>query len=745
MAPSDNDDDKPDETEKEFGFSLVPLDDEPAQSPEPPPAQEEIEKGLGSNEPKLNFEIDDEPIDIPDEEPKGFSAPEPTAPKETPKAPSPSPPPATPSMTPSGGNKAPSGGSSFDDLPYLEPEAPKEEPEQPAELPKFSTGAEAPPPTSPPSQDGNSSSANRDAIQAPSAKGGSQAGGDKKRVRIGDLLVEKELITEAQLKLALQEQKQTGKKIGRTLIDMGMVPENKLLEALSQHLNMPFVEMRHFQIDHSLSITLQETYARRFRSLLLSKKNDGFMVGMADPLDLLAQDEIQRILQAPIYPAVVRESELLATLDIIYRKHEEIQEIADELDSELSESDFDIDELAVGTETSDAPVVRLLQSILEDAVQVKASDIHIEPDEVGLRVRMRVDGVLQEQVMKEKRIASALVLRLKIMSNLDISEKRLPQDGRFNIKVMNRSIDVRLSTMPAQYGEVMVMRLLDQTAGILSLDTLGMPEDIRDRFILQIERPHGLILVTGPTGSGKTTTLYAGLSHLNTPQRKIITAEDPVEYRMARINQVQVNTKINLTFASILRSSLRQDPDVILIGEMRDMETVQIAVRAALTGHLVFSTLHTNDAISSAMRLADMGVEPWLVASALRGVVAQRLIKKICPHCKEEHSPTAQEKMWLEQIQRGEMPMDTKFYQGAGCYQCNNTGYSGRIGVYEFLELNDDLLNALRKNDTHAFTTAAEHVDTFIPMSKRALMYATQGITDLHEVFRITSDLEFSE
>lgn len=563
-----------------------------------------------------------------------------------------------------------------------------------------------------------------------------------KRVRIGDLLVEQGLINEAQLRLALQEQKLTGKKIGNVLVDLGIVKESEILKTLSQHLNLPFVEMRHFQLDHSLSHTLNETLARRYRALVLSSHEDGFLLGMADPLDLLAQDEIKRSLNKPVYPAIVRESELLATMDLIYRKHEEIQVIAGELDQDLQESDFDLSDLATGTDTTDAPVVRLLQSILEDAVQVKASDIHIEPDESSLRVRQRVDGVLQEQVMKEKRIANALVLRLKIMSNLDISEKRLPQDGRFNIRVMDRSIDIRLSTMPTQWGESVVMRLLDQSAGIQTLEQLGMPGDVRERVEMLIERPHGLVLVTGPTGSGKTTTLYSALSRLNTPQRKIITAEDPIEYRLPRVNQVQVNSKINLDFATILRSSLRQDPDVILVGEMRDQETVSIGVRAALTGHLVLSTLHTNDAVSSAMRLADMGVESWLVASALRAVLAQRLIKKICNYCRTEYKPEPRETLWLEQIYGASLPEGMTFHKGQGCYQCNNTGYSGRVGVYELLELNDEMIEALRQNDTSKFDSAAQRAKGYVPMAKRAMIYATEGITDLNEVFRITADLE---
>ncbi|NPU94957.1 MAG: Flp pilus assembly complex ATPase component TadA [Gammaproteobacteria bacterium] len=560
------------------------------------------------------------------------------------------------------------------------------------------------------------------------------------KVRIGDLLVSKGLIIDEQLKRALDEQKRTGKKIGKVVVDLGFVSESQLLQALAAHFSYPFVDMARFRLNNELIKTLPETYARRFRAIVLSEQPDGLLVGMGDPLDLLAMDELQRILRRPVHPAFVKEQELLDAMDRAYRRSEQIASIAVELDSELGTTDFDLDNLATTTDTAEAPVVRLLQSIFEDAVQVRASDIHIEPDETLLRVRLRIDGELQEQVMKEKRIAPALVSRLKIMSGLDISEKRLPQDGRFNIRVTGKSIDVRLSTLPVPYGECVVMRLLDQSAGMLSMDRLGMPENIRLRFENLIHRPYGMVLVTGPTGSGKTTTLYAALNLLNAPERKVITAEDPIEYRLSRINQVQINSKIGLTFASVLRTALRQDPDIILVGEMRDHETAEIGLRAAMTGHMVLSTLHTNDSVSTAMRLLDMGCDAFLVASSLRAVIAQRLVRRICEYCKQPYKLAPQEMAWLGNIDS--TALEAQFYKGTGCHQCNNTGYSGRIGVYELLEMDEHLLFALRKGDAAEFTRAAENNAHFRSLAKCALDYARQGVTSVQEVFKISASLD---
>jgi MSHA biogenesis protein MshE len=563
----------------------------------------------------------------------------------------------------------------------------------------------------------------------------------KKKIRLGDLLVANSIITQEQLEQALKEQKKRGAKLGRTLIDLGLISENEMLSFLSRQLNIPMIDLRHFHFDPETVRKLPETYARRFRCVVLADDAKGYTVGMADPTDIFAQDELGRILKRSVNIAVVSEQELLQTFDTVYRRTEQISSLAEELGQEISESDFDVAQLAAEAEVADAPVVKLLQSLFEDAVQVGASDIHIEPDESVLRIRQRVDGVLHEQVTKEHRIAGAVVLRLKLMAGLNISEKRLPQDGRFNIKVNGRNIDVRLSTMPIQYGESVVMRLLDQSGGALGLQHLGMPEVITERFRKVLNHPSGMVLVTGPTGSGKTTTLYAALQELNVPGKKIITVEDPVEYRMARINQVQVNTKIGLEFSSVLRAALRQDPDIILVGEMRDQETAEIGLRAAMTGHLVLSTLHTNDAVSTVDRLLDMGAQGYLLAASLRAIIAQRLVRRICDSCGEDHEPDDNERAWIRAA-LGDSPTKPTLRKGVGCPHCNFTGYRGRVGVYEYLEPNEPMLSALRRADAEGFVQAARSSKHHRSLVVSALDYAMTGMTTIDEVLRIAGEID---
>ena len=547
------------------------------------------------------------------------------------------------------------------------------------------------------------------------------------------------LLTGEQLSHALGEQKKRGLKLGRLLIELGYVPEDKLMRFIAQQLEIRFIDLRHFQPDHELVAQLPETYARRFRAIVLEEQSTHLLIGMADPQDVIACDELARILKRRVQPAIVRESDLLELIDRVYRRTEEISSLAEELHEELGGDAFDLRALQDSSTAEDTVVVRLLQTIFEDAVRANASDIHIEPDESGLRVRQRIDGVLYEHVMNELRIASALVLRLKLMASLDISEKRRPQDGRFNVKLGERSVDVRLSTMPVQYGESVVMRLLDQSASALSLDQLGLSAAMTERLRSLIHRPHGILLVTGPTGSGKTTTLYAALSELNVPEKKIITIEDPIEYRLARINQVQVNPKIDLTFASVLRATLRQDPDILMVGEMRDRETVKMALRAALTGHFVLSTLHTNDAVSSVGRLLEMGTPGYLIASGILAVVAQRLVRVVCEECVEPFTPSDRDRARLEALRPGAAE-SLKFQAGRGCARCNETGYRGRTGVYELLELNLAMMDALRADDNAAYTRAAREAEDYVPLVLSALDLAAEGRTTVEEVLRLDGE-----
>ncbi|MGD8594361.1 MAG: GspE/PulE family protein [Gammaproteobacteria bacterium] len=563
----------------------------------------------------------------------------------------------------------------------------------------------------------------------------------QQRIRLGDLLVEHKLISEGQLQAALEEQKKSGRKLGRVLIENGYVKEDVLLNLLSSQLNLPFVDLSTYQFQPEISKLIPETLARRYRVLALEENPNGLLVGMADPTNIFAYDEVVKVLKRSVTLAVVKESDLLHGIDKVYQREDEIKSLASELGEELADNVFDLSTLNQSAAQSDAPVVKLIETVFEDAVKANASDIHIEPDEDVLRIRRRIDGVLHEQVMDEKRIAAAVVSRLKLMAGLDISERRLPQDGRFNLKLKNKAIDVRLSTMPIVYGEAVVMRLLDHSGAILRLDRIGMEPDLEARVRKAIFKPHGLLLVTGPTGSGKTTTLYAALNELNKPERKIITVEDPVEYQLPRINQVQVNTKVGLDFARVLRTTLRQDPDVILVGEIRDKETAEIALRASITGHLVLSTLHTNDAVSTATRLIDMGLESYMVATAVHAILSQRLVRKICDKCATDHDPDAGEQVWLNNV-LAQKAQAVRLKRGAGCTACNYTGYRGRVAVHELLELNETLADALRRKDYVEFKNIALAQKDYQPLVFSALKLAERGETTLAEVIRISGWIE---
>jgi MSHA biogenesis protein MshE len=565
--------------------------------------------------------------------------------------------------------------------------------------------------------------------------------GRPEKVRLGEILVQQKLLTEEQLKSALDEQKKTGRRLGRVFIEKGFVTEEQISEALARQLNIPYINLKFYNIKRDVATRLPETQARRFRALVLEDLGAAYKVGMADPTDLMAYDEIVRLLRRDIDLAVVTETELLRTIDRTYRRTEQISGLAQELEAELGDSVVDFGALALTPGLEEAPVVKLLQTVFEDASQARASDIHIEPQEKRLQIRFRIDGVLHLQTEADSKIASALVLRLKLMSGLDISEKRLPQDGRFNVKVRNAQIDVRISTMPTQYGESVVMRLLNQAGGVLGLDNIGMPPAMLAKVREIIQRPSGMVLVTGPTGSGKTTTLYAALSELNTPERKIITVEDPVEYRLGGINQVQVNDKIELTFERVLRSALRQDPDVILVGEMRDKATVETGLRAAMTGHMVFSTLHTNDAVSTPIRLLDMGAPRYMVALSLQLVLAQRLVRVVCESCAEERPLQPAEREWLR-LELGADAAGHRYLRGRGCSHCNGTGYLGRTGVYEMLEMTAPVVEAANADDLIAFVRVAREQIAGNTLRRHAARLVAAGRTTAEEAMRISHQTE---
>jgi MSHA biogenesis protein MshE len=564
--------------------------------------------------------------------------------------------------------------------------------------------------------------------------------GKPQKLRLGDVLVQQQLISEEQLKQNLDLQRSTGKKLGRLLIDAGLITEEALAHVLARQLRVPFVNLKSFPLRSELVRLLPESPARRFRALVLEDKGEALLVAMADPLDLFAYDELTRLLKRKISMAVVAESQLPLAFDRHYRRTEEISGLARALEKDIGDAvDFGALQASVGQEG--APVVRLLQSVFEDASAAGASDVHIEPQENELLIRNRIDGVLQTQMQADKRIAAALAQRLKLMAGLDISEKRLPQDGRFTLRLRDRTIDVRLSTLPGQYGESVVMRLLGQGSAIRRLDNIHMPEDMLLRFRELLGRSSGMVLVTGPTGSGKTTTLYAALSEVDADQNKIITVEDPVEYRLPGLTQVQVNEKIDMTFARVLRACLRQDPDVILVGEMRDAETVEIGLRAAITGHMVLSTLHTRDAASTPFRLLDMGAPPFMVATSLQAVIAQRLLRANCENCAAPHDPSAQESAWLTAM-AGSEGSGLKTLRGRGCSVCNGTGYTGRRGVYEMLEMDASLAQAATRGDTAGFLQLARERMRGKSLADRALDMVRQGKTSIAEAMRISSDLD---
>lgn len=560
---------------------------------------------------------------------------------------------------------------------------------------------------------------------------GAGAGGP---LRLGDLLAANGVLTAAQLQSALAEQRRSGRRLGRILIEDGITTDEAIARALAEQLRLPFVDLTLDQIDPPTARLLTETQARRYRALPLDERGLVVRLAVADPTDFQALDDVQRLLGREIDPIVVTETRLLAALDRLYSRSEEITGLARELELEIA-ADFTPATGGANTQIDEAPVAKLLASLFEDALRARASDIHVEPQERKLGIRLRIDGVLNLHTEAESRIAPAVVQRLKLMGGLDIAERRLPQDGRFHAKVRGQAVDIRISTMPTQHGEAAVLRLLPQSTGLLALDKLGMPPKVLAKVRDFIGLAHGMLLVTGPTGSGKTTTLYGALAQMNSPAAKIITVEDPIEYRLPGINQVQVNDKIGLSFSAVLRSTLRQDPDIVLVGEMRDRDTVETGLRAAMTGHMVLSTLHTNDAAATPIRLLDMGAPRYLVATSLRLVLAQRLVRGVCPECAQPYQPSAQEQAFLRTIAPAAVFAGLR--RGMGCANCNGSGYAGRLGVYELLDMAPDVVAALNSGDTVAYMREAQRQIGEFSLARHACELVLSGRTTAREAMRL--------
>ena len=566
-----------------------------------------------------------------------------------------------------------------------------------------------------------------------------------KKIRIGEMLVQAGLITPDQLLRALQEQKRTGKRLGRVLIESGAVEEIRLSTMLADQLGIPFVDLRSATIDRALARRLPEQQARRCRALVLGHGTAGALrVGMADPTDLQAYDDLTRVLRVDIEPAALVESQLLASLDRIYEAAEGLNDLARELKAELAPDGALLAQLGGAGPDDSTPVARLLAGVFEDAVRARASDVHFEPTADHLLVRFRVDGVLQNHARFDGAIAGALALRIKLISSLDIAEKRLPQDGRFEVQVRNTRIDMRVSVMPSHWGESVVLRLLSNAEQLPSIDRIGMSPQIEAQVRRAISRGRGMIVVTGPTGSGKTTTLYALLNLLRSDTRKLVTVEDPIEYRLPGVTQVQVNEKIDLGFSRVLRSVLRHDPDVVMVGEMRDHETAEIGVRAAMTGHLVLSTLHTNDAAGTPIRLADMGVPSYMLATSLHLALAQRLVRRLCPHCATPAQPTPQEHAWLLEVLGAQADV-ARLRSAPGCTQCNGTGHIGRTAVYESLEITQPLADALAREDTDRFLAQAQTQLAGRRLTQDVARLVLAGETSVAEAMRVAAaDVEFA-
>ena len=550
--------------------------------------------------------------------------------------------------------------------------------------------------------------------------------------QLGQILLEQGLISQEHLQRALDEHRNTPKSLGRVLIDLGYIRERDLVRALAEQVGLEFVDLTEYRIDAAATALLPEALCRRYRALPIGEQDGKLLVAMSDPANVYALDDIRTITGREVRPVVATANDVEQSIQKFSGMSEQAEalasEAADALDAEAG--------VTVEAAVEDAPIVKLVQAIMTQAAADRASDVHIEPTETDVRVRFRVDGVLHEVMHSPRSIQAGLISRLKVMGDLNIAEKRILQDGRVSLRINNRSLDLRLATLPTVHGEKIVIRILDKTNALLALSELGFLPQAFESYERSFRKPYGAILVTGPTGSGKSTTLYATLNIVNSVDRHIVTVEDPVEYRLPGVNQIQVNPKAGLTFASALRSILRADPDIILIGEIRDRETAMIAVESALTGHLVLSSLHTNDAPSAITRLIEMQVETFLVGSAIDCVVAQRLARQLCQKCKQTYSPGESE--LIEAGYRESRIRDLGvFFRASGCQSCSNTGYRGRIGLYEVMPMTEEIerLTVDRASSETVKRVAVEQ--GMYTLRDDGLHKAASGLTSIEEIARV--------
>jgi type IV pilus assembly protein PilB len=554
----------------------------------------------------------------------------------------------------------------------------------------------------------------------------------RKSKQLGQILIELGYITQEQLETALEEHRKTPKSLGRVLIDLNMIKEADLVRALAEQVGLEFVDLTDYPIDPTATVLLPEALARRYRALPIGDREGKLLVAMSDPANVYALDDIRTITGRDVQPVVATANDVEQAIQKFAGMDTQVEALAS-----VAAEAVEGDEAEMEAALEDAPIVKLVNAIMTQAVGDRASDVHIEPGEKNVRIRFRVDGVLHEPMpAAPKNIQGGLISRLKVMADMNIAEKRVPQDGRISMKVGGKQLDLRVATLPAVWGEKVVIRVLDKSNALLKLEDLGFLEDAYKRFSVSFMKPYGAILVTGPTGSGKSTTMYSTLNILNEIDKNIITVEDPVEYRLAGVNQVQVNPKAGLTFAAALRSILRADPDIVLIGEIRDRETATIAIEAALTGHLVLSSLHTNDAPSAITRLVEMDVETFLVASAIDCVVAQRLARNLCQRCKQAYQPEAAELAaagypeWL-------WPEVVELFKPVGCQACSNTGYRGRIGLYEVMPMSEEIERlTVERASADAIRNVAVQ-QGMMTLRDDGLEKARMGITSLDEVARV--------